>query len=331
MKTGHYWKRIAEHKRRLSDAIPHDELADLHRRSAWRHFAILARQIVLVALAAWAAVHLTNPLAWLPLSVFLGFSAFNFTVLLHEVVHETLFVRRRPRLDALMGYLYAIPSGISRSQFTRWHLDHHDELGSSEHDPKRHWLTPKVVKRWYKLLYCTPALFPIYFRAAARETRTYPEALQRRIRRERLLTTLVHVATMIALLDGPGFAVFAKLYAIPYFVVFPIAFTLNRLGQHYNIDPSRPLAWSTRMGTSWAWNFLFLYSNFHLEHHYFPRVPFYNLAKLNRRLRDFYEREGIPERSYGEILWGWFVENRAPHTDWTPAPAAPPLAARSSS
>ena len=29
------------------------------------------------------------------------------------------------------------PSGISASQFTRWHLDHHAELGSDEDDPKR--------------------------------------------------------------------------------------------------------------------------------------------------------------------------------------------------
>ena len=75
--------------------------------------------------------------------------------------------RRRARSLALA---YAIPSGISASQFTRWHLDHHAELGSSEDDPKRHYLSPKINARWYKLLYATPALFPIYFRAARKET-----------------------------------------------------------------------------------------------------------------------------------------------------------------
>ena len=71
------------------------------------------------------------------------------------------------------------------SQFTRWHLDHHAELGSSEDDPKRHHLSPKINARWYKLLYATPALFPIYFRAARRETVTYPPDLQRTIGWER--------------------------------------------------------------------------------------------------------------------------------------------------
>ena len=77
---------------------------------------------------------------------------------------------RHPLAERVLGFLYAVPSGISPSQFTRWHLDHHAELGSDEEDPKRHHLSPKVNARWYKLLYCTPALFPIYFRAARRET-----------------------------------------------------------------------------------------------------------------------------------------------------------------
>src|ERR671938_353450 len=91
--------------------------------------------------------------------------------MLHEVVHHTIFERRRKTAERVLGFLYAVPSGISASQFTRWHLDHHAELGSDEDDPKRHHLSPKVNARWYKLLYCTPALFPIYFRAARRDCR----------------------------------------------------------------------------------------------------------------------------------------------------------------
>ena len=38
-----------------------------------------------------------------------------------------------------------------------------------------------------------------------------------------------------------------RIQIVPYFLVFPVAFTLNRLGQHYNIDPTHPLKWSTVM------------------------------------------------------------------------------------
>jgi fatty acid desaturase len=90
-----------------------------------------------------------------------GFTVFNFTVLLHEVLHHNVFQRRHPLAERVLGFLYAVPSGIAPSQFTRWHLDHHAELGSDEDDPKRHHLSPKRNARWYKLLYATPALFPI--------------------------------------------------------------------------------------------------------------------------------------------------------------------------
>ena len=41
-----------------------------------------------------------------------------------------------------------------------------------------------------------------------------------------------------------------------------------------------------------------------------------NLTRLNRKLRPFFRKEQIPNRSYREIVWGWLALNRAPHTDW---------------
>jgi fatty acid desaturase len=70
-----------------------------------------------------------------------------------------------------------------------------------------------------------------------------------------------------------GTGAMLRAWLVPYFLVFPVVFTLNRLGQHYNIDPTNPLKWSTLMKPSHLWDFLFLYSNDHLEHHYFPRCP----------------------------------------------------------
>jgi fatty acid desaturase len=316
VKSRHYWKSVAAFKLQLRDAIPHPELRELHRRRPALHLAYAARQFVLVAVCGLALYQLSNPLYWLPIAVLQGFTFFNMTVLLHEVVHEAVFVRHRPGLERLLGLLYAISSGISATQFTSWHLDHHDNLGDGADDPKRRWLSPRRNARWYKLLYCTPALMPIYFRAAAREARSYPEPLRRVIRCERLATVAIQLSLAALLWAGGGPGAMLRVWFVPYFLVFPVAFTLNRLGQHYNIDPAHPLKWSTLMGPSRLWEFLFLHSNYHLEHHYFPRVPFYNLRALHLRLRPLYERLGLKPRSYREIVWQWFVLNRAPHTDW---------------
>src|SRR5260370_14427124 len=137
-----------------------------HRKNAARHLLVAARQFAILALATWGLIAISNPLVWVPLALLQGFTVFNFTVLLHEVVHHTIFDRQHPAAERALGWLYAVPSGISASQFTRWHLDHHPELGSDEDDPKRHHLSPTINSRWHKLLSSSPALFPIYFRAA---------------------------------------------------------------------------------------------------------------------------------------------------------------------
>lgn len=316
VKSHHYWKQVEAFKKDLREAVPHEELLTLHRRSGPVHLAYAARQLAIVLGCSYALWQLQRPLLWLPFAILQGFTFFNMTTLLHEVVHSSVFRRRRPGWNRALGLVYATTSGISASQFTRWHLDHHDNLGSWEDDPKRHWLSPKRNARWFKLLYCTPALIPLYFRAAASESRSYPATLRRTIAIERLTTVVLQLAVAWALVAYGGWGVLARVWAIPYFLVFPVAFTLNRLGQHYDIDPGHPLKWSTVMRPSRLWDFLFVYSNYHAEHHYFPNVPFYNLRRLHLKLRPLYERLGLRPHGYGQIVWDWFVRNRAPHTDW---------------
>jgi fatty acid desaturase len=313
----HYYSRHAGALRaELGAAISREQMRELHGKRPAHHLAIASRQFAILGLATWALIRFDNPWVWLPLAVVQGFTVFNFTILLHEVVHHAVFEGRHPRAERALALLYAIPSGISASQFTRWHLDHHAELGSAEDDPKRHHLSPKINARWYKLLYCTPALFPIYFRAARRESSSYPAPLQQAIARERRLSTLFHLSALAAIWYGFGFAAALRTSIVPVFFVFPVAFTLNRLGQHYDIDPADPAKWGTLMRGNWFWDFVYLNSNYHLEHHYFPGVPFYNLPRVQRALLPFYERKNMRWRTYAELLYGWLVLNQAPHTNW---------------
>ena len=319
MGSHYYSQHTVGLKAELGEALSREELRQLHHRSAWRHGVVALRQFAILALATSGLIRFDDPLIWVPLAFVQGFTVFNFTILLHEVVHHTVFSRRRPRAERVLGFLYAIPSGISPSQFTRWHLDHHAELGSEEDDPKRHHLSPKVNKRWYKLLYCTPALFPIYFRAARRESSTYAAPLQQSIAMERKLSLAAHLTAVALLWYFFGFYTALRTSIIPVFFVFPVAFTLNRLGQHYDIDPTDPAKWGTLMRGNWFWDFAYLNSNYHLEHHYFPGVPFYNLPAVQRALIPFYERKQMRWRTYGQLVYGWLVENQKPHTNWAEA------------
>lgn len=316
MKSNYYANHTRELKAELAAEIDHVVLRELHERRAYRHMLVLLRQVLMLALGTWGTVYFRESWWWIPFACLQGLTIFNFTVLLHEVVHGLVFATGRPGWSRFLGYLYAIPSGISSSQFTRWHLDHHAELGSDEGDPKRHYLSPRINKAWYKLLYFTPALFPIYFRAAARENASYPEPLRRRIAWERRGTVAFHLALVSAVWWAAGWGIVARAYLVPVFLVFPVAFALNRLGQHYDIRPEDPAQWSTLMKPSWFWDFAYLWSNYHLEHHYYPGVPFYSLPKLHRSLQPFFRKRRMIPRTYGQLLYRYLILNERPHTSW---------------
>ncbi len=316
--VSYYAEHAKQLKQDLAQEIPAEELRKLHQKRPLLHASIAAANFAALIGAGVAIVLLDRWYFWLPFAVIAGFAVFDFTVLLHEVVHRAVVQKSDDGLYRFLGLLYAIPSGISASQFTRWHLDHHAGLGSNEEDPKRHWLSPKRNVRWLKALYFTPALFPIYFRAAAKENASYEPELRRQIAIERWATIAFHLAVLAVIANAGWFLAF-KLYVVPVFFVFPIAFALNRLGQHYDIDPADPAKWSTLMKGSWLWDYVYLDSNYHLEHHYFPGVPFYNLPKLQKLLAPFYEKRGIAAHSYGELVWEWLVLNRKPHSNWEEA------------
>ncbi|MCU1245332.1 MAG: hypothetical protein JWN02_1242 [Acidobacteria bacterium] len=321
----YYAEHAQQLKRDLAAALPTEELRKLHQKRPLLHAAIAAGNVAALLVAGIAIVQLDRWYLWLPFAFVAGFAVFDFTVLLHEVVHRAVLAQSSERGYRILGLLYAMPSGISASQFIRWHLDHHAGLGSDEEDPKRHYLSPKSNVRWLKFLYFTPALFPIYFRAAARETAAYEPELRKRIARERLATIVFQLSILAVIAWLGGWAIAWKLYIVPVFFVFPIAFALNRLGQHYDIDPSDPAKWSTLMKGSWFWDVVYLCSDYHLEHHYFPGVPFYNLPRLQKLLQPFYEQRGVVAHGYGELVWRYLILNRKPHTNWddaTPATAA---------
>ena len=312
----HWAAHTAQLRKDLREAVPAETLRSLHRLSPGRHFAVAGLLVLAASSAAAGILHVQNPWGWVPLSLLLGLCLFDFTILLHEVLHRLVFAGPRRSVEPVLAWLYALPSGIAPSQFTRWHLDHHAGLGSENQDPKRHRLSPKRNARWFKALYFTPALIPIYFRAAARETATYDRALRRRISGERLAAVALHAALAAGIAWTWGWMALVKLYAVPYLFGFPLAFGLNRLGQHYDVDPEDPARWGTRMRRSIFWDAAFLWSGYHLEHHYFPGVPFYRLRALNGALAPFFEARRIPARSYVWLAWQYLVRNRRPHTRW---------------
>lgn len=297
----------------LSFFLTENSLEILHKKSPYKHFLIAVRQVFLLILLPIFIYRYGQGFWWILPAVLQGFVIFSFSVLLHEVIHHNVFAKPRPVFQYYLGVFYGIITGMSYSQFRQWHLDHHKYLGTDDLDPKRANLSPKRNAVWYKLLYWTPALFYLYFSGVAKTVKHYPAEVRQKIKKERLLGIALQLGILALFFSiSPAFAF--KAYIIPVFFVFPVAFALNRLGQHYIIDPNDIAQWSTLVRSNLFWDFLFLFSAYHLEHHYYPGVPFYNLPKLQKQLIPFYQQRKMPMYEYHQILYIWFVKNHFPHT-----------------
>jgi fatty acid desaturase len=126
----YYAEHAQQLKRDLAVEVPTDELRRLHEKRPLLHALLAAGNVAALVVAAIAIVHFDRWYLWLPFSVIAGSAVFDFTVLLHEVVHRAVVQQSNEALYRVLGLMYAVPSGISASQFTRWHLDHHAALGS---------------------------------------------------------------------------------------------------------------------------------------------------------------------------------------------------------
>ncbi|MEO8670381.1 MAG: fatty acid desaturase [Tahibacter sp.] len=311
--AGHYALHARDFYREMLAGLDRRALGALHRRSASRHLLLAARQILLLLAIPVLMWRFPSPWLWAPAILLQGFIFFGFSVLLHEVVHNAVFVTTRPLAGRALGLVYGGLGFLAPSQFARWHLDHHRELGSASKDPKRAQLSPKRNAVWLKVLYFSPLLAPIYFLASARAATHYPPPLMRRISVERLFVMVLHGTIFLALwFVSPWLALGAHLAPLAF--AYPIAFSLNRLGQHYVVDPEWAGAWTTLMRPNPIWNFLFLYSSYHLEHHCFPGVPFYRLPELQRILLPVLTARGHRPYGYGELLHLWLLRNHAPHS-----------------
>ncbi len=245
-----------------------------------------------------------------------GWGAFNCTVLLHEALHRNVFSGPSPRLYTLVEWCYALPTAISPAQFTRWHLDHHAQLGSPDLDPKRHRLSPKRNERLLKFLYFTPALFVIYFRAARLETATLPcfSATEDRPRAPRRAPRPSRPRAG-ALVRRRGLGRGPRLR--------PAA--LRRVPGALRPQPPGP---ALRRHTPGPCGLVHAREVLAAVGCGLPLVgPPPGAPRLSRRallrpasshagLAPLLDRHGVPERGFFQLLWLYLAKNRPPHSDW---------------
>ncbi len=268
-------------------------------------------------LSAWAVVGLqARPttvgvlLACVPIYMIAAASLHGISLFTHEAVHGVL--SRNKVLNRVFGIVCAMPVLQNYSAYKVLHLRHHKHLGN-EGDPDHYdnytgWTWMVFSMHWLRLIVGYPiyiVMIPILgFREGTRPHRCWivAEIL--------LLFTLIGIAISVT-----PWHVILNAWLIPMIIINTMV-NIRGMSQHTFLEePEDPVRGTRSILTNPVTEFFMCNENYHLEHHLFPRVPWYNLKRLHGEIKEqLGEREAPFVRSYFEFVCEFI------HKSWQRSP-----------
>jgi fatty acid desaturase len=287
-------------------------MRSLHRIGA-RHYGRLSVFVVLYLSAAGAAIWATGKLhfgAWnyaacAPLYLIAAAALHGVSLFTHEAVHGTL--SSHPWWNRALGIACAQPVLQNYSAYKVLHLNHHNHLGQ-EGDPDHYanytsWTWLEFAMHWGRLVIG----YPFYIVAIPVLGFRHGTASARRwiVFEVCLLALLAACAIKLIpwhwLLHG---------WLIPMLVINTLV-NIRGMSQHTFLEhQADPVLGTRSILTNRVTAYFMCNENYHLEHHLYPGIPWYNLPRVHRELHANLEARGAPFiSSYFAFVREFFVKS----------------------
>jgi fatty acid desaturase len=303
------WARTID-RRRLA------AIRELERVDPRRHLPILAFPLLWVAAAALAL----NVASWwlrIPSMILIGLVIHALGIVMHEAIHGNLYRRRVP--DRWAAFLAGLPGLVSGTAYRVSHLAHHrHNRGELDPDEFAHIFPTRGLQSIAFWVWAGLGL-PIFIVHVALSGLRRGSARDRRaIVLEYAIILSTHATVWLLLARAGRLDTVLLAWALPLASTWVIV-SLRGWSEHMLTRPEHPLTRTRTITSNRLMSFLMLNLNYHLEHHLFPGVPWYNLPRLHRLLQEEYRAAGAPiYRSY--VRFAWDAARRGIHGL---APAAP--------
>lgn len=223
--------------------------------------------------------------------VIIGLCIHGMANLMHECIHNNLFNKKI--YNWMYGYVSGIPALFSITAYKVNHLQHHQFTGS-EKDPDELYniSSNKFVLTilFYVILFLGVFLYLIHVPVNALRFGNNRERLQ--VLTEYVIMFAVYATIVTLSLNYSWFYVLLHCWLIP--IPFA-AFYGNVRGwaEHMLTEKTHPLLNTRTVTSNSVFSFLNINLNYHLEHHLFPKIPWYNLPKLHKILLPEYKKANV--------------------------------------
>jgi fatty acid desaturase len=222
----------------------------------------------------------------IPLYFLMTCSMVGLSILMHESNHNLMFKNRT--LNRWVGVICGLPSLVSASAYRTLHLAHHAHTGTHDDPDNMEESVPKsmpMVFFFYLFLFIGAYLYLIHLII------TSISLANPKMRRQVITEYLIIAATFTTLFLFSPFSIMLHIWLIPLLIAAQLT-NVRGLAEH-SLTTHDNVFTETRTVTSNRFvSFMMNNLNYHLDHHLFPGVPWYNLPKLHDILKDEYTAAG---------------------------------------
>ncbi len=289
-----------------------EELKGLSSVNSWLACVHIVAELGLIVAAIYLCQRFWHPLLYVFVVAFIASRQHALLVLMHDGVHYRL-IRNRRLNDWISEVVLAWPHLVSARQYRKNHFAHHQHL-NTEQDPdlKRRkgdaaWVFPQAIPTLAKTLFrdVTGLNAPAMLKLAASVAAADKVPTGFLAMRYGFYAVILGVIAYAGALEG-----FALYWIVPMFTWLVLIMRIRSIAEHHAIaQPDRAYPRTRTTHATWLER-IFLAPknvNYHIEHHFFPSVPFYRLPELHTLLMS---KPGYREGAHmTQTYWGVLAES----------------------
>ena len=286
------------------DSAKKDAIRRLHRINPWWNLMAIAFAVSWF-LTALLMIRYPSWLVRLPGYVVIGILLHGMANFMHEGIHNTLF--KDKRWNRWFGFVMGAPVLFSVTTYGVNHLLHH-RYNRTERDPdefKNVTQDPRLLSIFYYVWIVLGMVF--YALRLPYSVKAHGSSRQRT--QAAVENGLLLIVLGSGLYSAWRFGWLPELIHV-WLIPLAVAALLSNVrgwAEHTLTVPGHPLTETRTVVSSRLFSFLNINLNYHLEHHLFPGVPWYNLPKVHRILIEDYRSAGASiYRSYPRFLYDAF-------------------------
>lgn len=232
-------------------------------------------------------------------------------VLGHEATHY-LFLKNRKWNDFITNVTCMYPLFNSIENYRTSHFYHHQYTNTSE-DPdwvakenKEEYEFPKNQKAFFFTL-----VMYVFFIQGIRDIRWMLQRIKKSNAKQtlslekRVLKISFYFLLVLLLTISGGWIFYLAFWLVPFSTFFFLFMYIRSVAEHFALSRECLLTSTRTIKASLLERFLFSPHNvgYHLEHHLYPSVPFYNAAELHQLLMKDTEYASKAHITYGYLAF----------------------------